>query len=325
MKYLCATYAVVVMFASLLDGRCVHAEGDPATRWKLQLRAEHSTFPLGIAVPLVFDFCNDGPGETRFVMDHLGFPKGMEISLTSPDGKDTEIHSGSHLLRSTSGYDPPEMVPPADMLLVPEKSCVRLAYELNHWFSLDQAGRYSVRIRYNQAELVQFNFEMVRLDVSEEIRVTGHINGLPQLRPVVEQIVPAQCRVQIGVAAVDGDQQWFIVVEGTRIGRQQEDGHEFLLRVPPDTRVMARSIDVRWRLWMLLKSGEESAVVIGNLRDGTAHTAIDWTQEKIFFRNTWAQNPFKGMVIAAGTAGEPMLSTLSEAASFQGRSISLLK
>jgi hypothetical protein len=259
-------------------------------------------------------------------MDHSGLPRGLKVTLVSPGGVETAAHAREHLRHPAFENSPSEDHPVASQMLpVPQGSCVRLAYGLNHWFSLDQIGQYSLQLMYNESELAKLEFQIVRLDVIDDELVTGSVELSPGFGPVVAYVRPAQCWVQTGTAGVGEGKRQFIVVKGTQIGPHQVNMHQFFLRVPVGTRIAAKAIDARWRLWMLLQSGEESALVIGNLQDGTARTAIEWTPEEIFFQPTWAQNPFRGMIVVAGKVQEPLRSTLTEAASFRGRSGNLLK
>ncbi len=321
----CTGSILIGFLVLLVNPRVLQAEDAPLSEVRVQLRVEDHLFPLASPVPLVFDFCNDAASEIRVEFDHSGLPRGMKVTLTSPSGEETEARIKERLWQPVSSEDPLGKPRPSRMLPMPSGSCVRLAYELNRWFALDQIGQYSLRLAYNEAELANFQLEIVNLDVIEDERVTGIVEALPALGPVIADVQAAHCRVQTGSVGTGEDKQGFIIVRGTHIGPYPVNQRQFFLRMPVGTRIAAKAIDARWRLWMLLQSGEENALLIGNLIDGSADTVIEWTREEIVFRTTWAQNPYRGKIVVAGKPQEPLRTTLTEAAPFRGRSANLLK
>ncbi len=304
----------------------VHAE-DVAIKTKrvVQIHTDQSIFPQGTSVPLVFDFCNDGTLNVSFDMNHLGLPYGLNMELTYPDSEEMNARESKHYVKPGNHYDPPGTMPGSERIVLSQGSCIRLEYDLNEWFNLNQTGQYTLHLRFYDAELARFDFEIVQLNIIDDQVVRGFVDPLAASGVVVEEHWNAQCRVQTGTTGEGNDKLQFIFVKDAQIGMQQKSQQQFLLRVPVGTRVVRTGIDFRWRLWMLLRSEKGSAVVIGNLQDGTVSTAIEWTRTPIVFHRPWIGNPFWGYIVVAGKAGEPMLSTLSVSQPFEGRIISLRK
>lgn len=253
----------------------------------------------------------------------VGIPTSLRLALLGPDGTPVQWREDED---GTPGAEGPGGPPkPGEVYFIGKDESFLLAYDLTELFNITQPGSYTLSvtdIEGNPARTLTFTIHDVQ--IQHELKLIGIVESFENIRK--EQLrrslgAYVQCHMIIGSTVV-APEEWYAMLISDKIG-EKESLHSIKpitdkewrhsmepVRVPKNTELVTAVVDMRWRVWAVLKFGEQQSLLVWDIPIGKVLNLLPFAPGEIKL-GTATPNPLSNsVVVIAGRVGQTMFTTL---------------